>query len=158
MDEPAPQKEPPAKKWCSGLRAWRSPDVLALGAGIGHVPQTLLSAWVKASQQAGSVSVFPSAPPSSYPWDSQAVCSELLEGRDLVLVDPPVPRAYAEAEVAQSSLPPCHHHGQVVLSPTLCSPTNLILLLGSKWKANSAKANVKKASRQHSIPLTSVQF
>lgn len=158
MDEPAPQKEPPAKKWCSGLRAWRSPDVLALGAGIGHVPQTLLSAWVKASQQAGSVSVFPSAPPSSYPWDSQAVCSELLEGRDLVLVDPPVPRAYAEAEVAQSSLPPCHHHGQVVLSPTLCSPTNLILLLGSKWKANSAKANVKKASQQHSIPLTSVQF
>lgn len=156
MDEPAPQKEPPAKKWCSGLRAWRSPDILALGTGIGHVPQTLLCAWVKSIQQAGSGSVLPSALPSSYPWDSQAVCSDLLEGRNLVLVDPPVPRAYSGTEVAQSSLPPCHRHGRVVLSLTLSSPTNLILLLGSKGKANSAKANAK-APQQHSTPLTSVQ-
>lgn len=58
--------------------------------------------------------------------------------------DSPVPWACSEVEVAQASTPaPLSHHGQAMLSSASHSPTNLILLGGSKGKANSAEVNAE---------------
>lgn len=149
-DEPTLWEELLAVQWYAGQSARRSPT----GGGC----------WASTSdftvcrgqgQSAGWLTIPPTLETaqlcgSGYLLLGSPVCLHSLKGGDLALL---------ELAGTQASLPlgcPCPSPSpcQVVLSPIALSLTHLVLLPGSKGKANSAKANTE-APQQHGISVIS---